>query len=361
MKDNRYLRILCSVLCFVMVFGLVGCGNTAAGPEEPPEDAQAETRVEVVPPMAYEDITFDPELTKGKFAVYYLPSGLAISTWKNQTAGGDAMIMIFPDGKTALLDCGHQGEAAHVLNRLDQLGIDKLDYFIISHPHTDHAGGYRLILREKEVGHVYIPPMEAMNRGDLITQDMINELERRNIPYTELVEGDEFDIATDVHVKVFNPTREFAAITTYNLNEASLLLKFTYKDSSYLFNGDICNNTVKADGYPTEEELVKRWGDELQADVAKVGHHGNNDAMSTDVWREAVGAKIYTTLSTFPRSQSEHQAWESMGAISLNTALDGDFVVYTSGDGTYEVQVSKDRTVEGYELLDTADGHMTVD
>lgn len=361
MKDNRYIRILCSVLCFVMVFGLVGCGNTAAGPEEPPEDAQAETRVEVVPPMAYEDITFDPELTKGKFAVYYLTSGLAISTWKNQTAGGDAMIMIFPDGKTALLDCGHQGEAAHVLNRLEQLGIDKLDYFIISHPHTDHAGGYRLILREKEVGHVYIPPMETMNRGDLITQDMINELERRNIPYTELVEGDEFDIATDVHVKVFNPTREFAAITTYNLNEASLLLKFTYKDSSYLFNGDISNNTVKGDGYPTEEELVKRWGDELQADVSKVGHHGNNDAMSTDVWREAVGAKIYATISTFARSQSEHQAWESMGAISLNTALDGDFVVYTSGDGTYEVQVSKDRTVEGYELLDTADGHMTVD
>ena len=173
--------------------------------------------------------------------------------------------------------------------------------------------------------------------------------------------GDEFDITEGIHVKVFNPTREFAAINTYNLNEASLLLKFTYKDSSFLFNGDIANNTVKANGYPTEEELVKQWGDELQADVAKVGHHGNNDAMSTDVWREAVNAKIYTTISTFARSQAEHQAWESMGGISLNTALEGDFVIYTSGDGTYEVQVSKDRTVEGYDLLNTVDGHMTVD
>ena len=358
MKHKNGMRILCGVLFLVMLFTLGGCGNAAA---EPVETEAEEARIEVNAPMAYEDVTFDPELTKGKFAVYYMTSGLAISTWKNQTAGGDAMIMIFPDGKTALLDCGHQGEAAHVLNRLDQLGIDKLDYFIISHPHTDHAGGYRLILREKEVGHVYIPPVEMMERGDLITQDMLNELERRNIPYTELVSGDEFDIATDIHVKVFNPTREFAAITTYNLNEASLLLKFTYKDSSFLFNGDIANNTIKENGYPTEEELVKQWGDELQADVSKVGHHGNNDAMSTDVWREAVDAKIYATLSTFPRSQSEHQAWESMGAISLNTALDGDFVVYTSGDGTYEVQVSKDRTVEGYDLLNTVDGHMTVD
>lgn len=353
MNIKNYKRILCGILSLVMMFLMVGCGNAAQPEETEP--------ISAMPIYAYEDAVFNREMVEGKFAVYYLTSGLSISTWKNQVAGGDAMIMIFPDGTTALLDCGHQGEAAHVVNRLKQLGISKLDYFIISHPHTDHAGGYRTILRNVEVSHVYMPPKELMVRGDLVTLDIIDTLEERNIPYTELVEGDEFDIATDVHVKVYNPTREFAAITSYNVNEASLLMKFTYKDSSYLFNGDIANNTVKSNGYPTEEELVKRWGDELQADVVKTGHHGNGDAMSTDVWRDAVDAKIYTTLSTFPRSLSEHLLWKGASQYSLNTALDGDFVIFTSGDGTYEVQVSKDRTSDGYELLDTIDGYMIVE
>lgn len=354
MKIKSYKRILCVVLSFIMIFLMVGCGNAATVGEETEP-------ISAMPIYAYEDAVFNREMVEGKFAVYYLTSGLSISTWKNQVAGGDAIIMIFPDGTTALMDCGHQGEAAHVLNRLKQLGITKLDYFIISHPHTDHAGGYRTILRNMEIGHVYMPPKELMVRGDLVTLDIINTLEERNIPYTELVEGDEFDIATDVHVKVYNPTREFAAITSYNVNESSLLMKFTYKDSSYLFNGDIANNTVKSNGYPTEEELVAKWGDELQADVVKTGHHGNADAMSTDVWRDAVDAKIYTTLSTFPRSLTEHTLWKNASQWSLNTALDGDFVIFTSGDGTYEVQVSKDRTSDGYELLDTTDGYMIVE
>ena len=346
-------RILCGVLSLIMIFLMVGCGNAATTEETEP--------ISAMPSYEYEDAVFNREVVEGKFAVYYLTSGLAISSWRNQVAGGDIIIMIFPDGTTALLDCGHQGEAAHAINRLHQLGITKLDYFIISHPHTDHAGGYRTILRNMEIGHVYIPPMEMMDRADLVAMDFVETLEERNIPYSELVEGDEFDIAKDIHVKIYNPTREFADITTYNLNEASLLMKFTYKDSSYLFNGDIANNTVKSNGYPTEEMLVEKWGSELHADVVKTGHHGNGDTMSTDVWRDAVDAKMYVTLSTFPRSLSEHILWRDASQYSLNTALDGDMVIFTSGDGKYEVQVSKDRTSDGYELLDTTEGYMVVE
>lgn len=348
---NYFTKVCCAML--ILMFTLTGCSTS----QEVTESEVTSFRQK----MAYEDSVFDREKVDGKFAVYYLTSGLAISSWKNQVAGGDAMIMIFPDGKTALLDCGHQGEAAHVLNRLNELGIEKLDYFIMSHPHTDHVGGYRLILRYMEIGHVYMPPVELMLRGDHVSLDIIETLEEKNIPYTTLKSGDEFEIAKDVNVKVYNPEPEFAAITSYNVNESSLLMKFVYKDSSFLMNGDIANNTTNKDGYPTEEELVKKWGDELKADISKVGHHGNGNAMSTDEWRKAVDAKIYTTISTFPRSLAEHMAWESMGALSLNTALDGDFVIYTSGDGTYDIQVSQDRISEGYELLDTKEGYMHVD
>lgn len=351
MKKIKFLKSVCC-MTLIMMFILTGCNASQ-------EDSKSEGS-RTTEQMAYETSVFNRETVEGKMAVYYLTSGLSISTWKNQVAGGDAMIMIFPDGKTGLLDCGHQGEAAHVLNRLNELGIDKLDFFIVSHPHTDHLGGYKLIFRYMKIGHVYMPPVELMERGDHVTLDFIKTLEEKKIPYTHLKSGDTFEITKDVTVKVYNPEPEFAADTRYNVNESSLLMKFIYKDSSYLMNGDIANNDVLSNGYPTEIELVKKWGDELQADVVKTGHHGNSNAMSTDEWRNAVKGKIYTTLTTFPRSLEEHMKWRSNGAISLNTALDGDFVIYTSGDGTYGVQVSQDRTVDGYELLDTKDGYMLV-
>lgn len=341
---------IASILSLTLTLALTGCGASQANSDS------AEGTLK-----AYEATVFDRELAEGKMAVYYMTSGLNISSWYNQTSGGDAMILIMPDGKTALLDCGHQGEGSHVVNRLKQLGINKLDYFIISHPHTDHIGGYSIVLRHMEVGHVYMPPVAVMERADNVGLRFIEDIEEKNIPYTHLASGDTVEIAKDVTMKVYNPEIGFDANKKINLNESSLLLKFVYKDSSFLMNGDISNNTIKENGYDTELQLVKKWGDELRADVSKIGHHGNADAMSTSEWRNAVDAKIYVTISTFPRDLAEHMKNVNAGAMSLNTALDGDLVIITDGDGTYDVQVSHDRTIDGYEILDTKDGFIHVE
>lgn len=351
MRKHTFLKIT-SILSLTLTLMLTGCNASQLS-------SNTETNTENL--QGYEASVFDPELAEGKMAVYYMTSGLNITSWYNQTAGGDAMILVFPDGKTALLDCGHQGEGAHVISRLNALGIEKLDYFIISHPHTDHIGGYSAILRHMEVGHVYVPPVEVMERADNVGLRFMEDIKELDIPYTHLASGDSVEVAKDVVMKVYNPEIGFDADKKINLNESSLLLKFVYNESSFLMNGDISNNTVKENGYDTEIQLVKKWGDELKADVSKIGHHGNSDSMSTAEWRDAVDAKIYVTISTFPRDLAEHLKNVNAGALSLNTALDGDFVIITEGDGTYDIQVSKDRTVDGYELLETKDGFMHVE
>ncbi|MBQ8803697.1 MAG: MBL fold metallo-hydrolase [Tyzzerella sp.] len=350
MKKIKFLKKI-SCLMLVMLITLTGCNFS-----------QSASKDRITTGVGYEDTVFNRELVEGKMAVYYLSSGLSISTWYNQTAGGDAMIIIMPDGTTAMLDCGHQGEGAHALNRLKQLGIEKLDYFIVSHPHTDHIGGFSVIARNVEIGHVYMPPIEVMDRADVVAKDFIDGLEEKNIPYTHLAAGDVVELSKDVTMKVYNPEPGFGSNTKINLNESSLLTKFIYKDSSYLMNGDIANNgTNEKFNFATEDYLVEKYGDELKADVSKIGHHGNADTLSSMEWRETVGAKIYATLTTFPRDYGEHMKNIQAGGISLNTALDGDFVIYTDGDGTYDVQVSKDRASMEYEVLDTKDGYMHVE
>ena len=143
---------------------------------------------------------------------------------------------------------------------------------------------------------------------------------------------------------------------------ASLLLKFIYKDSSFLFTGDIANNDVSESfNFATEDWLVEKYGDELKADVLKIAHHGNGDTMSSMEYRAAISPKITVTISTFPRDLGEHNKNITAGAVALNTALDGDILVCTDGDGKYTVGVCHGRTAAEYETLDTEKGFMTID
>ena len=88
---------------------------------------------------------------KGHFQVHFIYTGVA-----------ESMFMIFPDGTTMLLDCGdhnavgrgklavpvlpspdrHAGEwIARYVQRVNPRG-DKVDLMMLSHYHSDHAGGY---------------------------------------------------------------------------------------------------------------------------------------------------------------------------------------------------------------------------
>ena len=135
-------------------------------------------------------------------------------------------------------------------------------------------------------------------------------------------------------------------------------MKLTWKNASYLMVGDIGNNPDY--GRLTEEELVAQWGSELKADVCKAGHHGSDKLKGSNIWKETVGAKIYAFTTAYMRSEIEWFKYVKTGATVVSGALDGDVCIYTSGDGTYEIQVSHDRTSNYYGSLNTKDGHMQV-
>ena len=361
MNKNKYLKISCLFLLTMVLF-LTGC-SVGQGTSKDSSGESEETFEKLVGTVngltEYQDTVYNRELVEGKLAFYYMSSGNDLPTWLNNTQGGDSILVITPDGTTALVDCGHQAEGASIVTKLQALGIEKLDYLIISHAHTDHAGGFSIIARHIEIGQVLLPPEEVINRSDYVGIDMMYQIEEMKIPYKYLAEGEEFTLGKEVQVKNFNPPAGFGTDTSINLNESSLVLKFTYGESSFLLNGDIGNNEDY--GQKTEEVLVEKWGDELQADVSKLGHHGSDKAQSSDIWRETVNAKIYVATTPYVRDELEHFNYVKTGAAVLTTALDGDILIYTSGDGKYDVQTSAERTTNYYGTIATENGHMLVE
>ena len=371
MKKRQYIKFVCPLMMALMV-ALSGCGADKQGNIEDTsnavsEDAAVEEEVAVGEEELYEleytDLVLDRTKTEGKLAVYFFRGNALWTTWRGGEHDGDSVLVITPDGTTMLYDANTPNHGANIVYALQRLGIKKIDYFVNSHPHIDHMGGFPIIAKHFEIGHVYTSARDITyttgNNGRYWRkmQSMIDDL---GIPHSYLQEGDTFTLGEDVQVKVYNPPspEEMSNFYSVNENHISLLLKVTYGESSYLMGGDI------EDAIQVESKLVEKYGSELQADIAKANHHmmpNSSGTISTDPWLAAIDAKLWVgQMSTLP-DDFEYFRFRQLDATILHTSLDGAVVVSTTGDGTYDVQMEKDHPSDMYGSLDAVDGYMRIE
>src|SRR5918996_1044333 len=65
-----------------------------------------------------------------------------LQIWIPYVGQGDATLMLFPNGKTLLIDAGPPGAGkAYLLPLFEELGIKAIDALVISHYDLDHLGG----------------------------------------------------------------------------------------------------------------------------------------------------------------------------------------------------------------------------
>ena len=60
------------------------------------------------------------------------------------TEGGGATLIVSPSGESALIDAGWEvdgRDAKRIFAVAQEAGLKKIDYFILTHYHPDHAGG----------------------------------------------------------------------------------------------------------------------------------------------------------------------------------------------------------------------------
>ena len=277
------------------------------------------------------DASRDGERLTARFLSLLSPDGLK---------SGDATILTSPDGKVMLLDAGEPECAGQVIAALTALHITRIDYLVASHPHVDHIGGFAEILRTFPVGAAYTSRVEYPTSHVMA---YMAEIQKQNIPHVFLSEGDTFAFGDFVTVEVFHPGAEityyegYPENSTQFVNDLSLLLRFSYKESSMLFGGDL---------YTTiERTIAQKYGERLQSDVFKVGHHGAATS-SSKPYREAIKPKIAVMVSHTLSDLGIYQKYRKMDADTYITYFDGNISVATPGDGTYQVITEKDRATD---------------
>lgn len=353
----RKILALCLILAMLL---LCGCQSGGADSAETTAVTEAPAIVEVdadaVDPSveyAYSDRIFDRSATEGRMAVYYFRSNHTRPKPVGQSVTGDAALMIAPDGTTLLIDFNMAPATAHVVDYLNRLGITELDYVMASHTDMDHCGGYNALLRYIKVNNILISESPSYMTTDHKAGRFIALAQEKGAAVTTLHAGMEMDFG-GVNMKVFWPAEDFdwpAAPTTVEVNDCSLVVKFTYGESSFLFGGDI--NSAQ------EMELAEMYGEELRADVLKMHHHGSKTS-NCQKWLDTVQPKLICGMAGAVSSSEVLERYMYNEIPFTLSVLDGAVVVATDGDGVYDIQVEKERADNYYGLLPTENGFFQI-
>lgn len=323
MKLRHGTSAWCAALCAAAVV-LFGCAGFA---QEQPEasaavSTEAPAALTVVPPP------------KDALTFFFL-----------DVDQGDCTVITTPSQKTILIDGGRGGSGYKrkdkgrtvIIPFLKEKGIKKLDFVIMTHADEDHIGGLITVLSETKADGAYpLKIVEFLDPGQAHTTFLYQEIlkavmDRPEIKYRTPRSGEKLDFGEGVTAEVLNP-----ADSKGTSNAASIVLKVTLGDVSFLLTGD-----AEA---TAESFMLEKYGEKLKSTVLKAGHHGSG-ASSSDPFLKAVKPEVITinvgTKNKFLLPDRKTlDRMEAMGAKIYRTDYQGTITVTTNGKG-YSVSTAR--------------------
>ena len=130
-------------------------------------------------------------LAAGEIAVHFIDVGQ-----------GDCAL-VAAQGRYMLIDGGERGNEDRVVKYLREQGVERLDYVVATHPHSDHIGGMADIIIRMEIGDMLMPNVQHNTQT---FENMLDAIIARNVPVYSPTPGDTFMLG-DALVTVLAPFR----------------------------------------------------------------------------------------------------------------------------------------------------------
>ncbi len=193
----------------------------------------------------------------GEFSVHFIDVGQ-----------GDCTLVIC--GEMALLiDAGENGHETEVLNYLRSMKIDKLDYIIATHQHSDHIGGIPEVLEEYEADNIIMPRLTKEQTPTNSTyKAFLTALQNSDAKIISAKPGSVYQLG-NAEFEILGPVTDDCE----DINSMSAVTRITYGETSFLVTGDAEKDE--------ELEIIEN-GANLDCDVLRVGHHGSSTSSCKD-------------------------------------------------------------------------------
>lgn len=180
---------------------------------------------------------------------------------------GDCTLVI-SDGAVILTDVPlFKSEA--VIGYMQRLGIKRIDWFIISHFDTDHAGDAVKVIDAFEITHLLFP--EPADGSDPLYREIVAAADENACTVAKT--GQSY-IQGDIRIDVLAPGARGKTD-----NENCVACRLVYGETSLL----LCSDMIVKE----EKVILSKYGGGIRSDVLKVAHHGSKYS-SSEEFLEAV-------------------------------------------------------------------------
>lgn len=252
--------------------------------------------------------------------IFVSPPETTVTYTQFSVGNADAAVLQDRD-MTVVIDAGENGQpVAGYLHRQRQA----VEALIITHLHTDHAGGVRALLDEGiPVETCYLPADADVPLIDAETLPLLAELAQTGTQFVFLHRGDTIPLPSGQLTVLWPEAGRISAL--HDANDVCLVLQAEIAGTTLLLTGDL----------PGAYEMYAA----LPSDVLKAAHHGSKESTSTE-FLSAVAPQLIL-LSNRSESRETHMA-EVAGEIPLYaTGRDGAVILRFLGDEEFTVETVK--------------------
>ncbi|MBQ5641035.1 MAG: MBL fold metallo-hydrolase [Ruminococcus sp.] len=230
---------------------------------------------------------------------------------------GDSIFIELPNGKTMLVDAGENYHGQGIIDYVQTIGYHKLDYVVATHPHEDHIGSMPYIVRNFEIGSIYMPDVTA---NTATFESLLKAIKAKGLRVKNGRTGVHIIKDGELTADIIAPDKPDES----NLNNSSIVLLLTFGNVSYLLTGDAETkelNAIRAD---------------MHATVLKAGHHGSKTS-TTQTLLKKISPSV-TVISCGKNNDYGHPHAEVLKMLkSVNSSVyrtDRDQTVIVTTDGS---------------------------
>jgi competence protein ComEC len=234
---------------------------------------------------------------------------------------GDAIQVIAPDGYEMLIDGGPSSAVLLELAK-DRSFFDRsIDVVMATHPDTDHVAGLSDVFERYSVSWLFETSVESKTSAAVAYRKAAQDEGARIITAQA---GQTVQLGASTTVRILSPKGD---TTHWSSNSASIIVQIIYGDIEFMLTGDASSSI--------EEYLVGKYGNTLESEVLKLGHHGSKTS-SSDIFLDAVEPQ-FVVVSAGKDNQYGHphsdvtKKVEARGLKIISTAESGTVTFESDG------------------------------
>ncbi len=274
-------------------------------------------------PQAARGVALVGRASPGTTSVGAIPSDSVLRVTFLDVGQGDAVLIQAPEGQTALVDAGR----GNIVPFLREVGVERIDLLVATHPHADHIGGMAAVIES-------MPVRFYMDNGQPHTTTTYRRLlatlaARPEIGYLEAVPRTISLGSAEIEVLPLLP------VATTDLNNRSVALVVRFGSFRAFLSGD---SEVRQLTHLVGQGFVP------SLTLLKAPHHGSDNGFT---WAFLEAARPEVVVISVGRNTYGHprppalQAYASVGATVLRTDLEGHVAILGYRHGAYDLSLGE--------------------